>query len=307
MLKSRFSSSLASRVMRGVLTLSLTAFFLAFAAVAVVLGLDLLVNRATASQPPVQAEAIPVEVAPLRIEQGYLVERRFVGQIESRKAADLSFELGGRLTQIDADEGDQINAGQEIARLDTELLAADRNRLRAAREALAARLDFARKEVTRNERLSQEGFASQRRLDEAVAARDELTARIAETDANLQAIDIRLKKSRLVAPFTGRVAQRAVDGGETLVPGQTVLRLIDDAATAIRVGLPLSIDPARLDGSEVDIGGKRYAARLDSVRPDIDPITRTRTVILSVDGVGDLGLGRTWSAPTEWSKLIVSA
>ena len=290
---SREKPSMVRRIGRGIVTLTVTAAFVGAAGAAVVFGLDLLNERATAAQPPAQADIVPVAVRSITIKDGYDIERRFVGQIESRQSADLSFELTGKLMEITVDEGDAVGEGQEIAHLDTELLLADRARLLANRDALSAQLVYAETQVTRNTRLQETGFASAQRLDQAVANRDELIARIAETDAALTTVEIRIRKSRLRAPFSGRVAERVVDGGETLGAGQLVLRLVDDSATTVRVGVPLDTDLAQLEEAEVIIGTERFAARLDSIRPDIDPVTRTRTAILSIESVTDLGLGRT--------------
>ena len=154
-------------------------------------------------------------------------------------------------------------------------------------------LVFAESQVARNEKLSDSGFASTQRLDQAVATRDEVQARIAETDAALSSVEIRIRKSRLRAPFTGHVAERIVDGGETLAPGQQVLRLVDTTATTVRVGVPLATDMDQLKDAQVIVGAQTFQARLESVRPDIDPVTRTRTAILSIDTPPNLAFGRT--------------
>lgn len=290
---SREKPSLVHRILRRTVTLTVTVSFIGAAGAAVVFGLDLLNQRATAAPPPAAADIVPVSVRPITLQQGYDVERRFVGQIESQQEAVLSFELTGKLMTILVDEGDAVEEGQEIAQLDTDLLLADRNRLLASREALSAQLVFAERQVARNEKLSETGFASAQRLDQAIANRDELQARIAETDAALMTVEIRIRKSRLRAPFAGRVAERVVDGGETLAPGQRVLRLVDDSATKVRVGVPLDTNLDQLNEAEVLIGTQRFPASLESIRPDIDPVTRTRTAILSVENVTGMALGRT--------------
>lgn len=289
----RKKPSLLRRIATGIVTLTFTSIVVAGAAAAVVFGLGTLNERATAAEPPAEAVATPVQVRAVRVEPGYDVERRFIGQIEAGQTVDLSFELTGKLVDILVDEGEAVEAGQIIARLDTDLLLADQARLRASRSASAAQLDFAESQVTRNKRLSETGFASAQRLDQSIANRDELIARIAETDAALAAVAIRLEKSNLAAPFSGRVAERVVDGGETMAAGQRVLRLVDDNATKIRVGVPLDTDIQKLHLAEIDIDGMRFEAELDNVRPDIDPVTRTRTVIYRVDDAAGLGLGRT--------------
>ena len=259
----RKKPSIIRRAVRGVVTLTVTCAFVGASGAAIVFGLDMLNERATAAEPPAAAEIVPVAVRSITLEDGYDIERRFVGQIESRQTVDLSFELSGKLIEISVDEGDAVQEGQEIARLNTDLLLADRDRLLASRSALSAQLDFAERQVERNTKLSETGFASAQRLDQAVANRDELRARIAEVDAALASVEIRIRKSRLRAPFSGRVADRAIDAGATLNPGQMVLRLIDDGSTTVRVGVPLDTDLEQLREAEVLIGDRRFPAQLD--------------------------------------------
>lgn len=289
----RETPGLLRKLTRGVVTLSVTFAFIGAAGAAVVFGLGTLNDRATAAEPPAVADVVPVSVRSVLIEPGYDIQRRFIGQIESRQDAVLSFELSGRLVEVLFDEGDAVEKGQEIARLDTDLLLAERERLLASRTTLSAQLVFAESQVARNEKLSDSGFASTQRLDQAVATRDEVQARISETDAALSSVEIRIRKSRLRAPFTGHVAERIVDGGETLAPGQQVLRLVDTTATTVRVGVPLATDMDQLKDAQVIVGAQTFQARLESVRPDIDPVTRTRTAILSIDTPPNLAFGRT--------------
>jgi multidrug resistance efflux pump len=60
---------------------------------------------------------------------GYEVQRTFVGRVEAARASELGFELGGLIEAILVDEGEEVSAGQEIARLDTERLLARREEL----------------------------------------------------------------------------------------------------------------------------------------------------------------------------------
>ncbi|MEM1101566.1 MAG: efflux RND transporter periplasmic adaptor subunit, partial [Pseudomonadota bacterium] len=162
---------------------------------------------------------------------------------------------------------------------DVDLLEADRSALLSSREAIEAQLAFALQRLERAQSLLESGFASQERLDQAISNRDELDARIREIDARLATLDIRIEKSKLYAPFEGRVTRRFLDGGEAVSPGQAVVEIVESAAPLMRVGVPLSLDEASLRSAELTVGGRTYAAELVTLRPDIDPVTRTRTAL----------------------------
>ncbi len=274
---------------RGGLTLTI----IATALMAVYFGSSELARRAQAAPKPQPAAVLPVAVTPIELHNNYQIARRFVGQVEPQKTVSISFELSGQLDQILVDEGDQITEGQQIAALDTQLLDADRVRLEASKSALEAQLRFAEQTVERQSQLSDRGFASQSGLDEALSRSDELRARIAEVQAALTSNTIQAEKSIVYAPFTGRITDRPVDGGESLSPGQTVVEIVQDGTPQLRIGVPLDVTATILSQAEVEIGGLIYDASLITLRPDVDPVTRTRTALLQVKTDDALAFGQT--------------
>ena len=75
----------------------------------------------------------PLKVQVLQAEQqsGYEVVREFVGRVEPARSSQLGFERGGLLLAVLVDEGDIVEAGDLIARLDRRELDARRDELRA--------------------------------------------------------------------------------------------------------------------------------------------------------------------------------
>lgn len=297
----RSQPSLLRRGVRMIATVTVTAGVLGLAVVAVQFGAQTLSARAANTPIPEAAPPTPVDVAVLQAEEGFGVIRAFVGQVEPRKTAAIAFELAGRLDRIAVDEGDLVTQGQVIATQDTELLLSDQTRLEASRDAISAQLEFALQTLERSEALSARGFASQERLDQALATRNELTSRIAEIDANLRSIAIQLEKSTLTAPFEGQITRRAVDGGEALSPGQMVVELVEAGVPQIRVGVPLTIDATDLAQVTVTVDDVAYPATLASLRPDIDPVTRTRTALFDVTSARPLVFGQTATLNIEMS------
>ncbi|MEL6681868.1 MAG: efflux RND transporter periplasmic adaptor subunit [Pseudomonadota bacterium] len=268
-------------VRRG-LILAGTLIVIAGAGTAVSVGAEILTDRAAQTPPPVAADLTPVTVRSVTFEDAYTLSRQFLGQIEANAEIVVSFELGGRLAELTVEEGAFVAQNEVIARLDTALLEAEAARLEASRDATLAQLNFAETRLTRATELLGDGFSSQETLDQALATRNELAARIAEIDAGLQTVQINLAKSVIRAPFSGRVGILAVEANETLAAGQHVLTLIDTSTPVMRVGLPLDISPETLQMVKVEIEGRTYPAALKQLRPDIDPVTRTRTALLNV-------------------------
>ncbi|MEL6617324.1 MAG: efflux RND transporter periplasmic adaptor subunit [Pseudomonadota bacterium] len=286
-------SGLIKRGARLILRVGLTIVVVAGAVFAVQFGASELGRRADAAPTPDAADLIPVSASPVIVQDSYRVTRSFIGQVEPQKTVSLSFELPGRIDTIHVNEGDWVAAGQVLADQDLALLDAERDRLTASRTATQAQLRFAEQTVARSEALTERGFTSQAGLDEAMSRKDELLARIAEIDASLRNVAIRIEKSRIIAPFDGRVTERLVDGNETLGAGQRVFGLVELRKPQVRIGVPLDLAEATLRSVAIDVEGREYPGTLITLRPDIDPVTRTRTAIFEIDTDTQPAFGQT--------------
>ncbi len=287
--------SILSRIVRRVLIVTGTAATAVVAGALVVGGSNLIAARAVSIAVEEAAPLVPVSVQALEIVSAYEVPRRFVGQVEAQQQTEVAFEQGGTVAEILVDEGMNVAAGEVLARLDTRSLESQKSALQAAREALVARAELARLTTERQAALEDRGFAATQRLDEARLGLAELEARIAETDASIRGIEISLDKAVLRAPFAARIGSRFADTGATVGGGQAVLSLLEEGRPQMRVGLAPEL-AARLNegaGMEVSIAGRTYAATLDHLRPDLDPATRTRIALLSIETAGAALYGQT--------------
>ncbi|HMO71234.1 MAG TPA: efflux RND transporter periplasmic adaptor subunit [Paracoccaceae bacterium] len=262
-----------------------TLAVLAASVAAVGSGQAMLADRAAAVAAPEPVRPEPVTTARLVIEDGITVLRSYTGQVEPAQRSTMAFESGGTIARVLADEGDTVAAGTALAKLDTALLDAERDRLLAQRRALQAQAALARRTADRQTELRARGFASAQAVDGVTAGLDEVTARIDEVDAALAGVAIRLEKAVLRAPFDAVVAARLADDGAATGAGQPVLALVERAPPRFRVGLaPEIIDTLSPDTpAEVLLGGQTHAVTLFAVLPDLDPRTRTRTVLFQFD------------------------
>lgn len=269
-----------------------TIFVIGSAGAAITLGSQALANRAASAPAPDPADVVPVAIEEIVFETGYTNQRRFLGQIEAATEASLSFELGGKLAELAVGEGENVTQGEVVAKLDTSLLDAEQQRLTASKDALHAQLTFAERRLKRAQDLQTEGFTSQETLDQAQATFDELASRIREIDAGLLSLQINIEKSVLHAPFTGRVGAQDVEEKETLAAGQSVLTLIETGTPRVRVGLPLHLTAEDISQVVIAVNGVKYPAVLDQLRPDIDPSTRTRTALFTLENGTEFTFGQ---------------
>ncbi len=317
---------------RWILTLSLAA---GVATTAAIVGASA-ASRAgdEVRRPP---RPLPVRTLPAEASPGYEVTRRYTGRTVARRTSALGFERGGKVIELLADDGDAVEAGAVLARLDVRALTARRAELRARHAGAQARLDemeagpraetiavaraglaeaesqlaLARLKDERRARLLADGVIGAEQRDEvatslaalaaqragAAARLDELEtgtrreriaaqrAAVAELDAAIASIELDIEKSELRAPFAGTIAARSVDEGTVIAAGQPLLRLLERGAPEVRVGVPANVvaELGERDALPVEVGGRAHPARIRSLLPEVDPRTRTRTVVLHLD------------------------
>ncbi|MBD0335674.1 MAG: efflux RND transporter periplasmic adaptor subunit [Cyanobacteria bacterium Co-bin13] len=124
---------------------------------------------------------------------------------------------------------------------------------------------------------------------------DAQTARVRQLDASLQAINVDLSKSVLRAPFSGTVSQRLVDEGTVVSASQTVLKLIEGNMLEGRIGVPTQVADTLSVGSSqtVQVGSISLPATVTALLPELDPTSRTVTVVLAIRAETAVTVGQT--------------
>lgn len=130
---------------------------------------------------------------------------------------DITTKFGGRLKQIMGKEGDTVELNQELARFDT--------------QELAAQLRRAQAEVRRTEQERHSAKAALAQLSNTEAA-------IEAAIVNSELIKTQLDDSILRAPISGRVLYRLAEPGEVLPAGGKVLTIFDPADIYMTLFLP---------------------------------------------------------------------
>ena len=215
----------------------------------------------------------------------YTVERVFVGRVEAARKSQLGFELGGKLLEVDVDEGDRIGAGDVLARLDTERLRARLAEAQAALDQALSASELADRSLERSEVAAGfEGISAQE-LDLAVDGANAAQAGVAAARARLHSVQVDIDKSVLRAPFDATIVARRLDEGQIVSAGQPVLDIQEIAAPEVRIGVSGNLSERIETGQrqEVVIDGQRIEAAVRAVLPVRDPATRTVDVILSLE------------------------
>ena len=202
------------------------------------------------------------------------------GRLEATEV-DVASKMPGRLAELLPREGDWVEAGAVVGRLDADELAAQLRAAEAqqqqAQDAVAesragvrksqADVTLADKSLKRSEALVNRGFISRNKLDSdqtgvagALAGMAQAQSRVAAAGAGVAAAQARadslratLRDTTLLAPVAGRVLYRLAEPGEVLPAGGKALTLVDVSDMHMTVYLPTALAGQVAIGSEARI------------------------------------------------------
>lgn len=229
--------------------------------------------------------ALPVPVLTVSYQSDAMISEAYPGLISARRESDLGFERGGRIVEVSVDVGDQIEAGDTLARLDTSTLRAQIAAADAQTNEADAQLEIARATEERQRTLLERGHISQQRLDEVATNTTAAEARRAAAAAQANSLRAQLVLSEITAPFGGVVTARMADEGAIAAPGSPVIRLVENTSLEIRIGLPLLAASALNEGEVYHFMTNAGAieARYRSGTGVVDVRTRTVTAIFDIE------------------------
>jgi RND family efflux transporter MFP subunit len=211
------------------------------------------------------------------------------GYVVARRQAALSTDIQGRIVELRVEEGDRVEEGAVVARLDTRELDASRRQTLAEIERARAALVLASSDFDRHDHLLETGDTSVSQRDSALASRDEASAGLEALNAALEAIDVRIDKSTVYAPFSGIITAKDAEVGEVVsalgASGPNargaVATLVDFDTLEVQVELSQSMLAVASEGAPVRIyldafPVDAYPGRVRQIWPQAD---RTKATV----------------------------
>ncbi len=241
-------------------------------------------------------KSVTVEaISPVR--QDFVVWGDYPGEFVSDGLAELSSEVAGRVKKVEVRLGDVVAEGETLAVVDPVTYATRVKELRASvhlsnASAEEAKVNLAnlRAELARKEPLLDRKLVTEREIEDlesrvrASEQRLEIArATVQQNEARLSAARDSLSDTRVKAPFDGTIAERYVDVGAHVGPGQPMFRVVDDQEIYLRLRIPETESGLVRAGMPVEIrvdalGGQKVLGEVGRVAPAVDPATRTLRV-----------------------------
>ncbi|WP_338049187.1 efflux RND transporter periplasmic adaptor subunit [Photobacterium sanctipauli] len=168
----------------------------------------------------------------------FTVEREYVGMIQAGQQANLGVELGGKISQILVDVGDNVKAGEPLLVLDTDLLKTQADELRAQQAQITAQLDLIEANLKRQQALKKKGFSADSDIDDLNSQRNALRANYRQLGASIAANQLQQDKSTVYAPYDGMISARFISKGDVINVGSPTLTLLATTSKEAHIGVP---------------------------------------------------------------------
>jgi membrane fusion protein, multidrug efflux system len=213
-----------------------------------------------------------------RVAQGDLVRvLTSTATLEARRAATIVSETGGEVLSLLVEEGDHVQKGQVLARLDAE----------RARLSLAQQAATERRLAHENER---QHLLQQRKMVSAEAVERSRFDHAAQT-AQVNLARLSVTRSEIRAPFSGVITRRHIKPGQMLTTSTPAFDLADFSELEARLSIPESalIDVAVGQSAELSADafpGRNFGARVDRIAAVVDAKSGTAPITLDVAEAG---------------------
>lgn len=230
---------------------------------------------------PPEPEA-PAEVSVVRPSpESVSIAELLPGRVVAHRVAEIRPQVGGIVLTRLFDQGSEVAAGQPLFQLDPAVFAAEVDMAAAALSRAEASLTRARAQVERVEALLRTNAASRQAHDDAIAARAQAAADVAQSRAALERRRLDLGFATIRSPIAGRIDQALASEGALAVVGAAsplaVVQQID------RVYVDLRQPARRLDALRTlaRSGGPEASAPVEILTGDGDAHPATGRLLFS--------------------------
>jgi RND family efflux transporter MFP subunit len=194
------------------------AFGAALLLPAVALVLWRVLATSQAASPPAGPPEVPVAVATVELQDvPHLASG--VGSVQSLNSVLLRPQVSGVVTEVLFEEGQRVERGVLLARIDDRSIVASLRQAEAEKARNEAQLKAARLDLSRYGNLLAEEAISRQTVEQQTAVVEQLEAAIRANEATIAAQQVQLSYTRIAAPVTGRVGMRHVDPGNLVQAG----------------------------------------------------------------------------------------
>ena len=238
------------------------------------------------AQPPVTLEFSSADLA--RVEAQPLSRWLPVsGTLQPVRQATVKAKVSGDVRQITIREGEAVQAGQLLARIDTADLEAKLAERVGALESAKAQLALAEKTRATNLALLKQNFISQNAFDNSESSFSVSQGTVKSAEAQVQLARNALRDAIATSPLAGVVAKRHVQPGEKVAFDSPLVTVVDLKDLELQAAVPAVDVPELAIGKAVELsidgfGDRRFTGRVERINPSTEPGTRAILVYVGI-------------------------
>lgn len=241
-------------------------------------------------------------IAPGTIEDG----TPLTGDLHPSETIDVRARIDGDLTNVYVREGEQVAQGQLLARFESTEQESSQKSAEADRAAARADLANAQWTLEQDASLFKAGAIAERDYKNAQQTVASSSARLAATDARLRSMSNQARDTRVVAPASGIIDKRLVEGGVHVARGAPLFSIVRNGTLELAAAVPARQAGTLRTGQVVHFlaDARSFDGTVARVSPTVDPATRSVTVYIRIPNPGGTLRGGTSATGRVVNRLL---
>ncbi len=205
-----------------------------------------------------------------------------VGSIKAQHEADVASKLLAKVLEVRVKANQHLSKGDVLVRLDKADLEARLEQAVASAKAAQARRDQARTEYERIKSLMEQDAAAKIEWDRVQTAYDAAKAELERANQAVKEARTILGYATVTSPIDGIVIDKQVEAGDTVTPGQVLVKLYDPTrmqlVARVRESLTHRLKVNQMIGVRIDSLRHTCKGRVSEIVPEAESASRTFTV-----------------------------
>ncbi len=255
-------------------------------------------QEAVAAQAAQQAQTVvelgPTDVALVsarELVQGLSIS----GPLKAVNTALVKARVPGELRDMTVREGDHVQAGQVIARIDSGEYQSRLNQAQQQAQAAKAQVDIAKRSFENSQALVKQGFISATALETSTASLAAAQATYQAAQSAAEVAGKSLQDTVLRAPITGLISQRLAQPGERVGVEARIVEIVNldklELEASLSAGESVAVRVGQIANLQIEGAAKAATARVVRINPSAVAGSRAVLVYLALDGAAGLRQG----------------
>ncbi len=208
-----------------------------------------------------------------------------IGVLYYERKSDVSTDIAGLVDTVLVEQGDRVAKGDVLVRLDTELLELEISRTVTRIKQIELRVENARKDLNRIEKMYQEAGVSEKVLDDALYEYEDAVKEKLVMQDNMKKLLINKERSAVRAPFDGIILSKNVEAGGWAQQGKGLVTVGSSADLYVRAPVAEKLLQFIEIGQQMPVVINAFTRELTGTLINIDPVAdvKTKNVFLKIN------------------------